>query len=341
MRAFRYERAKTTRAAVAALAGAGAGGAGGGGGGALLKASGIDVLDRLKERVDEPDRVVTIVDVPGLAEIRRIEGGALSIGAMTTLQALADSKDVRDACPALAEAAGLAASPQIRSRATLGGNVAQHTRCGYYRIKTFECFKRGDFKCPVLLPGGVQETNGVFANSECACAHPSSLAPVLGAANATFVVEGAKGERRVAFDDLWTTPVRGKRSDTTLADDDVITRVEVPALAPGSEHHAYEEVRQRAAFDWALVSCGVWFQGGETGVKDARIWLGSVAPMPWRAKAAEKALVGKPFSRESAVAAGAAAVEGATPLPGNAYKLDLVKVAVRRALEAAWARGKA
>src|SRR5205085_7381089 len=137
------------------------------GGDALLKANGIDVLDRLKERVDEPDRVVTIVDVPGLAEIRRTESG-ISIGAMSTLQAIADSRDVREACPALADAAGLAASPQIRTRATIGGNVAQHTRCGYYRIKTFPCWKRGDERCPVLAPGGVQETAGVFGNGSCA-----------------------------------------------------------------------------------------------------------------------------------------------------------------------------
>jgi xanthine dehydrogenase YagS FAD-binding subunit len=329
VKAFRYERAKTTRAAVAALS------AQAGAPPPLLKASGIDVLDRMKERVDEPERVVTIADVPGLAEVRRTEAG-LSIGAMTTLAALAESKDVREACPALAEAAGAAASPQIRARATIGGNVAQHTRCGYYRMRSFECFKRGDARCPVLEPGAVQETNGVFGNADCACAHPSSLAPVLGAARATFVVEGGAGERRVAFEDLWTAPVRGKRSDTTLAADDVIVRVEIPAFRAGPDHLAYEEVRQRAAFDWALVSCGVWFVGGEQAIKDARIWLGSVAPAPWRAKAAEKALVDKPWSAALAAAAGEAAAEGATPLPGNAYKLDLVKVAVRRAVEAAW-----
>lgn len=327
MKAFRYERPTSLESALAALAA----------GDALLKANGLDVLDRMKERVDEPSRVVTLVDVPGLAAIERKSDGTLSVGAMATLAAVAESKDVRDGCPALAEAAGQAASPQLRTRATVGGNLAQHTRCGYYRMRSFPCFKRGDERCPVLAPGAVQETAGVFGISACASANPSSLAPVVGAAGGTVVVRGAKGERRLALADLYEGPKQGKASDTTLGPADVIVRVEFPAFGAG-DRQAYEEVRQRASFDWALVSCAVGFTGGETGVKSARIWLGSVAPSPWRAEAAEKALVGKPFSEASAAAAAAAAAAGATPLPGNAYKVDLVKVVVRRALAAAWTR---
>jgi xanthine dehydrogenase YagS FAD-binding subunit len=328
VKAFRYERPTTVAAVVEAMAG----------GGALLKASGIDVLDRMKERVDEPARVVTLIDVPGLDGIERAPEGGLRLGAMTTLAALAASADVRALLPTLAEAAGLAASPALRNRATLGGNLAQQTRCGYFRMKSFACFKRGDAICPVLVKGGVQDNAGIFGIQSCGCAHPSSVAPVLGAAGAMALVLGAKGERRVPFGELYAPPVNGKASDLSLAPDEVIVRIDVPPIALGAERVGYAEIRQKQAFDWPLVTCAVWFVGGESAVKDARVWLGSVAPSPWRSEAAEKALVGKAFSASLAATAGEAAVTGATPLDGNAYKVDLVQVAVKRALMAAWER---
>ena len=323
MKAFRYERAKTVDAAVAATAD----------GGAVLKANGLDLLDRLKERIDEPARIVTLIDVPGLDQIEAIEGGGVRIGAMVTLAGLASSPITLPA--ALVAAASEAASPQLRNRATVGGNLCQHTRCGYYRVRTFDCLKRGVGGCPVLAPGGVQETNGIFGNGLCACAHPSSLAPVFGALGAAVVVRGKGGERRLSVAELYRPPVTGQASDTTLAPGDVITSIELSAPPP---HTAFYEVRQRASYDWALVSCAVAFAGGETAVKDAGIWLGAVAPSPMRAVAAEAALVGKPFSGASAAAAAEAAVVGATPLAGNAYKVELVKVAVKRALLAAWGK---
>lgn len=327
MKAFRYERPTTVEAAVRAHAG-----------GALLKANGIDVLDRMKERLDQPDRVVTLVDVPGLDRVERRPDGSLSIGAMTTLATLAASADVAAACPTLATAAGLAASPALRNRATLGGNLGQHTRCGYYRFASFRCFKRGDADCPVQAPGGVQEPAGIFGIDLCACAHPSSLAPVLAAGGAVAVVANAKGERRVPVAALYEPPARGKASDWVLGEGDVLVRVEVPPVVAGSHRVGYEEVRQKAAFDWPLVVGAVWVAARDGVVADARVWLGAVAPSPWRAEAAEKALVGKPFTAAQAALAGEAAVAGATPLPGTAYKVELVKVVVRRALVAALER---
>jgi xanthine dehydrogenase YagS FAD-binding subunit len=335
VKAFAYVRPKTVEAAVAALSEGG-----------TLKGNGLDLLDRLKERVDEPERVVTLGDVPGLARIAPVYappgvggGGGLSpwgivIGAMATLADVAASKEVRATCPALADAASEAASPQLRNRATVGGNLAQHTRCGYYRHKTFPCWKRGSESCPVLVEGAVQETAAVFGNSACASAHPSSLAPVLCAVDAWVAVRGPKGERRIPVADLYEAPRRGKPGDTVLAEDDVIVGVGIQNAPQG----AFMEVRRRAAFDWALVSCAVSLSEADGKVSKAGIWLGSVAPTPWRAKAAEDTLVGKPFSEAAARAAGEAAATGATPLPGNRYKVDLVKVVVRRALLAAHGR---
>lgn len=328
MKAFRYERAKTVEAAVSASADATA----------ILKANGLDLLDRLKERVNEPDRIVTLIDVPGLDKIEPLEGGGIRIGAMATLADVAASPLLaqRGAWKkSIAKAAEEAASPQLRNRATVGGNLCQHTRCGYYRVKTFDCVKRGG-GCPVRAAGGVQETAGIFGNDLCASAHPSSLAPVFGALGAQVVVRGKGGERRMSIGELYTAPVLGKASDTTLAPGDVIVAVEV---AWDPVRAAYYEVRQRAAFDWALVSCAVAFDGGESNVKpNAGIWLGSVAPTPIRALAAEKYLIGKQFSEAIAIATAEAAALGATPLAGNAYKVGLVKVAVHRALMAAWER---
>jgi xanthine dehydrogenase YagS FAD-binding subunit len=325
VKAFAYVRPKTVEGVVAAL-----------GEGGTLKASGLDLLDRMKERVDQPDRVVTLVDVPGLADeiAPGPGGGALRLGALTTLAAIAGSKAVEERVPALAEAAREAASPQLRNRATLGGNLAQHTRCGYYRHASFPCWKRGSEACPVLAEGAVQETAAVFGNASCASAHPSSLAPALGAAGATVVVRGPKGERRLALPDLYEAPKKGKASDVVLGAGEVIVAVEVPS-APRS---AFVEVRRRAAFDWALASCAASLREADGKVVEPRIFLGAVAPIPWRSKAAEAVLAGQPFSEALAAKAGEAAAAEATPLPGNRYKVDLVKVVVRRALVAAHAR---
>jgi len=321
MKAFSLVRPDSAGGAAKALAEGGA---------VALKASGIDLLDRMKERVDEPDRVVSLADVKDLAGITAGGDGSLKLGALVTLQALADSADVRRLAPALAKAAGLAASPQLRRRATLGGNLGQHTRCGYYRHLTFPCLKRGGETCSVRADTGVQDTAAVFGNSLCASAHPSSLAPVLGAFSAVVHVEGPAGARQLPFQDLWAQPEKGRATDLALAPGEVLTAVEIPPV-PGPSGSGYEEVRVKAAFDWALVSAAVRVLGGRASASSGTIWLGSVAPTPIRAVAAERLITGS-ITEDLATKVGAAAAMGATPLAGNAYKVQLVQVAVKRAL---------
>jgi len=325
MRAFELLRPTTFDAAARAL-----------GDGGLLKAGGIDVLDRLKERVDEPDRVVSLVDLGGLGAAIERDGDRVLIGARATLADLAAS----DLVPrALGEAASQAASRQIRNLATVGGNLCQHTRCGYYRHRSFPCFKRGDDACPVREDGGVQETAGLFGNESCACAHPSSIAPALGAADAVVHVVGAQGARDVPFADLWSSPRKGHPSDTTLGPGDVIAHVVIDARAAAAGWRtAHEEVRQRAAFDWPLVTCAVALRADGGKVAEASVWLGAVAPTPRRAAAAEETLSGRAFDEALATKAAERAAQGATPLPGNRHKIQLLKVAVRRALVSAWGR---
>lgn len=325
MKAFELLRPTTFEAAVDAL-----------GDGGLLKAGGIDVLDRLKERVDEPDRVVSLVDLGAEGAAIERDGGRVRIGARVTLARLAASDEI----PAsLRVAASQAASRQVRNLATLGGNLCQHTRCGYYRHRSFPCFKRGDEACPVRADGAVQETAGIFANDPCACAHPSSLAPALGTADAVLHVLGAEGARDVAFADLWAPVRKGRASDTALAAGDVIAQVSIDAhdVAAGWRT-AHEEVRQKAAFDWPLVTCAVALRAEGAKVAEASVWLGAVAPAPLRSRAAESALEGRAFDEALAAKAAAQAVAGATPLAGNRYKVQLLQVAVRRALVSAWGR---
>ncbi len=332
MKAFTFLRPRTTAAVARELARSKG----------VLHAGGVDLLDRMKEHVDEPSHVVALLDVPGRNAIVLGDDGSLRIGAGVTLAELAENSIVRRFVPALAETAGLAASPAIRHRATLGGNLAQRSRCGCYRVATFPCRKRGDASCPVLEATGVQETAAIFGNGLCASAHPSSIAPVVQAFDGVLDLVRESGSRSVPLRDLWRMPERGVAEDLAIAPDEVIVSVTIPP-EPRTQRAGCEEVRQRAAFDWALVSCAarLVFDGAEPAtatVVDARIVLGSVAPTPWAAHAAEAALRGAPADAARLTAAAKAATEGATPLAGNRTKVRLVEVAVRRALERAMGR---
>ncbi len=334
MKAFRYDRPKTLSAAVEAL---------GGSGDAVLHAGGTDLLGRMKERLVEPARLVALLDVEGDLRDVRAEGAGLWIGALATLDDLARSDVVKERAPSLGEAAAAAASPQIRHRATIAGNLAQHTRCGYYRFASSPCFRRGATFCSTRRDGAVQEVAGVFANETCASAHPSSVAPVLCALDATvYVVTPAAPDRHEPHPlrTLWhTEQVRGRAEDLALPDGGVISHLVVPGDDVGrGQVDAYEEVRQRAAFDWALASSAVRLVREGDTVKDASVWLGAVAPTPWRATGAEQALTGRAWSKDLAGDAADAAVEGATPLAGTAYKVPIVRAVVRRAIEKAWRR---
>ncbi len=328
MKAFRFDRPATFDAAARAL---------GEGGAARLKAGGTDLLGRMKERVDEPDRVVGLVDLG--PEARSIEPtpGGIRIGAMATLDDIARAELVRTFAPHLAHAAGEAASPALRHQATLGGNIAQHTRCDYHRHVTLPCWRRGATSCPVLEDGAVQDNAAIFGNDLCASAHPSSLAPALATLDAVLRVTDGKEERSIAFADFWAPPEPGRHGDHVLGEGDVITAVELARReAAGGWRVAHYEVRQKASFDWALVVAAVALENANGVVERPSIWLGAVAPAPMRATAAEDVLRGKPFSPDRVEKAAEAAVTGATPLAGNGYKLQLVRVAVKRALLDAW-----
>ena len=293
--------------------------------GSVFKAGGIDLLDQLKEHLLEPSRVVDLRSVSGLDEIVALPDGGLRIGAAVTLAKVAAHGTIRRTHAALAEACGSAASPQIRNVATIGGNVLQRPRCWYYRLESTKCLKKGGDVCFAIA--GENRYHVIFGGGPAYAPHPSSAAVALVAYRAAFLVEGPKGTRAVPAEEFFVLPERDPTRENVLRPDEILLAIELPPTAAKS---AYAEIRERAGFDWPLVSAAVALSVEGGVVADARVVLGQIATIPWRSTAAEKALVGKPVGESLAEAAGRAAVLGAEPLSDNGYKVELTAALVRR-----------
>jgi xanthine dehydrogenase YagS FAD-binding subunit len=294
--------------------------------GSVLKAGGIDLVDHLKEHLLEPPRVVDLKTIPGLDKITAEADGSLRIGTLATLARVATHEGIRKTHPALARACGEAASPQVRNVATIGGNVLQRPRCWYYRLESYKCVKKGGDVC--FAVAGENRYHVLFGGGPAFPPHPSNAAVPLVAYGAAFVLDGPKGPRTVPAGEFFVLPAKDPTRENVLQPGEVLLEIRVPAATGWKS--AYYEVRERAAFDWPLVSAAIAIKAEGGVVKDARVVLGQVATIPWRATAAEKALVGRPLGAASAEAAGKAAVEGAEPMTDNGYKVDLVTTLVRR-----------
>jgi len=294
--------------------------------GSVFKAGGIDLVDHLKEHLLEPPRVVDLKTIPGLDKITVEADGSLRIGTLATLAKVAAHPTIGKTHPALARACGETASPQVRNVATIGGNVLQRPRCWYYRLESYKCVKKGGDVC--FAVAGENRYHVLFGGGPAFPPHPSNAAVPLVAYGASFVLDGPKGPRTVPAADFFVLPSVDPTRENVLQAGDVLLEIRVPAAR--GWRSAYHEVRERAAFDWPLVSAAIALRAEGGVVKDARVVLGQVATIPWRAASAEKALVGKPIGAASAEAAGKAAVEGAEPMTDNGYKVDLVTTLVRR-----------
>jgi xanthine dehydrogenase YagS FAD-binding subunit len=300
--------------------------------GALLKGGGLDLLDQMKGGLIAPEALVNLEGVAALRGIH-VAADAVTVGALTTLQQLADHPQVRRQFPALARAAGEAATPQVRNQATVAGNLCQRPRCWFFRNWALPCLKKGGDHC--FAQEGDNQYHAIFHNAPCAYVHPSNVAPALVAFGATVVIAGAK-ERSVPVEQFFVPPDHNVLKETVLEPGEVITQVRIP-VAPWKS--AYQEVRERQSFDWPLVSASAALQLAGNRVTQARLVLGAVAPIPWRVPAAEKILTGQPLTEALARKAADAAVADARPLAENAYKVQLAKVILRRTiLEAAGIR---
>ena len=311
----------------------------------LPLAGGMDLLGLMKDYVLEPERLVSLGDIGDLRAIEPTAGGGLRIGAMVTVADIAADERIAATWPALAAAAGEVGTPQIRNRGTIGGNLCQRPRCWYFRSELFDCLRKGGGGCFAI--DGDNRYHAIIDNAPCPIVHPSNCAIALQAFDATVTVArpAAAGSSEVTLEvmpiaDFFVRPSLNIRRENVLGPEQVVTAIELPATSASSATYV---IKHKQSHDWplAMASAVLEMNGGTVG--SARIVMGAVAPIPWRAEAAEQALAGQPVTVASADAAAERAVEDAEPLDYNAYKVRLARTAVKRAiLEAAgidWATG--
>lgn len=293
-----------------------------------ILAGGTDLLGRMKDYVSTPKRVVNIKNLPGLHAISR-ENGGVRIGALVTLDRIMDASDIRQNYPALAQSVAEAASPQIRNMATIGGNLCQRPRCWYFRRGLGLLPKTPDGKS--LVAEGDNRYHAILGNDGAAYfVSPSTIAPMLIAYNARVRIAGPGGPRELELEKFFKTPQSESEREHDLKANEIVTEIFVPAAK--DLRAANYEVRQKAAFDWPLATASVVLQMDGNTVRNARVVMGAVAPVPWISSEAAEAITGKSIDEQSAAAAGTAAVSKARPLSQNAYKVKLASVAVKRAL---------
>lgn len=295
-------------------------------------AGGTTMLDLMKLHVMQPD---TLVDINGFgagyAEIR-VDAKGLHLGALARMADVADDAGVARDYPAIAQSLRLAASAQLRNMATLGGNVLQRTRCSYFRDPSWTaCNKRTPGSgCAAL--SGVNRKHAVLGVSDhCIATYPGDFAQALLAMDAVVEIQGAGGMRVIPMEMLHVPPGDTAHVETTLAPGDLITGFSIPASA-WSRRSLYLKIRDRQSYEFALASAAIALDLDGSTVRDARIALGGVATKPWRSRGAEAALKGKSLDSTSAKAAADIAFQGAQTRGGNAYKADLGRRTLVRAL---------
>jgi len=296
----------------------------------VAKAGGIDLLDLMKEGIVKPARLVNLRAVPGLDRIALDVKQGLELGALVTLARIAEHAGIRRRYGALSEAAGHAATPQVRNAATIGGNLLQRSRCWYFRSEYFHLTgAKGDPR------EGENQYHAIFDNERTSMVHSSTPATALVAYGATVELVGRQGKSRtVAVKDLLLPPEMKRDRDTVVEPGEVLTGVSVPALPPGSRA-AYHKQTERDSYDWPICDVAVVLQLERGTVRLASIAMGWVAPTPRRATVSEKLLMGKRVDESLAREAAKAAVAGATPLSRNGYKVPILEAVVRRTILAA------
>jgi xanthine dehydrogenase YagS FAD-binding subunit len=308
------------------------------GGDAKYIAGGTDLVQLMKDGVERPDH---LVDLDGLPfDHIDVTEDAARIGALVRMSDAADHQELRRRWPLIAEALLASASPQLRNMATMGGNLLQRTRCGYFRDVGFACNKRlPGSGCPAV--SGDNRLLAILGGSDhCVATHPSDLAVALTALDAVVELSGGSAPsgatRRVALGEFYLLPGDTPQRETVLQPGEMITAILVPAQTAGQRSH-YLKVRDRASFEFALVSAAVVVGVAGGQITRARVALGGVGPKPWRLPAVEAVLAGGPATPAAFAAAAAHAADGARPLRQNAFKIPLIQRAVVRALTTATA----
>ncbi|HTV56860.1 MAG TPA: FAD binding domain-containing protein [Terriglobia bacterium] len=294
---------------------------------AQLLAGGVDIISLMKDYVEKPRRVVSLHQV---ADLRGIEssGRELRIGSMVTIREVMENETIKRHYPILAQFADYIRSEQLRNMGTAGGNLLQRPRCWYYRLG-YGLLAEQDGK--PLVPNGDNRYHAILGNSGPAYfVSPSTMAPALIAMDARLRIEGQHGAREISVEKLYTAPTQSEEREHTIKPNEILTEIIVPRQT--GSRSAYYEVKQRQCLDWPLTGAAVVLHMNGTTVRRARVVLSQVAPVPWPSPEAEQELEGKTVTEEVADAAGKAAVSRATPLSMNGYKVQLTRVAVKRAI---------
>ena len=296
---------------------------------ARVHAGGSDLMGCLREGVFDAGTVVSLSGIEELQGIRPANGG-LRVGAMTSVADVAAHDEVRSKFAALAEAAAVVASPQLRNQGTIGGNLCQKPRCWYYRGH-FDCLRKGGDMCYAYE--GENQYHCIFGGDMCYIVHPSDTAPALAALGAVCRITGPGGSRSLPIEKLHVPPSDDPQREISLEDDEILTEIMLPKPAAGLRS-SYRKVRSRGAWDFALAGLALALVfDGET-VSSARVFLSGAAPVPWRSRAVESVVTGTALDDSTIAKAAEAVVAGAEPLAENGYKIDLFKGLTTDQLEA-------
>lgn len=301
-----------------------------------LLAGGTDLLTLMKGNIAAPTALLDIkriADVPrGISET----ADGLTLGALTTLTEIEQSSLLAEKYPVLSEAAGLAATPQLRNMATIGGNLLQRPRCWYFRNQHFACWLKGGEGCPARE--GENQQHALFGSqasggSPCCAVHPSDLAAALLAVDAQVHLRGTQGERHLPLADFFALPQADRRRETTIADDELLLSLQIPQTAT-QRRSTYIKAMDRKVWSFALVGVAAAAQVVDGKFADVRLVLSGVAPIPWRATVAEAHLIGADAHATTIARAAAIALQEAVPLAQNRYKVPLATRLIERALTA-------
>ena len=321
MKPFRYERASDASSAVALLARAPGG---------VFLAGGTNLVDHMRLGVRHPELLVDISHLP-YDRIEPLPNGGVRIGALVRNSDLAADRTIRTRYPLLAQALLAGASGQLRNLATTGGNLLQRTRCVYFQDISKPCNKRVPGSGCSARQGYHRELAILGTSEACIATHPSDMAVALAALDAVVRVLGPQGERTIPLVDFYRLPGDEPERDTVLEQSELITAVDLPPLAFATHSH-YRKVRDRASYAFALVSVAAALDVEGGMVRDVRMALGGVAPVPWRAVRAEAVLRGAPATEEVFGRAAEVELADAQPLPGNAFKVPLTRNIMVRTL---------
>ena len=295
---------------------------------AAVVGGGSEYLQLMKDHVVEPDYLVNLKTIPGLDYIKEERGG-FRIGALAKLADIEEHPAVREKLLILSDAAGEAASPQIRNAGTIAGNICQRPFCWYFRSSSFTCLRKGGQVCYTVT--GDSRFHAILGAGPSYIVHPSDTAPALVALGAQIKIAGLAGEKTIPLEKFFVLPSVDYRRENILNPGEIVTEIYVPTPKADSKGF-YHKVRERLSWDHAIVSVATIVESSGGVVRNARVVMGGVAPIPWRAPKAEEFLRAKKLDETSAKQAGEIALEGSKPLKDNVYKVQMAKDLIQRGL---------